>query len=703
MAQSRILVALCTSDASNEHTDTLLQSLEGLIHGENVGADGEDRSNLLLVRSCARALATRVAEPFEDGRIRRIVDTICSVILSLMSTGSSPDRVGRAGTAVDVVDVVTSLFGYLRGLVIRLVGAGRERGGSSSFETLSSAPATAHLMQTIASAIRGYVKSPWLTREGYVKAVQLHPAAALESLMGLYAVQDKGVADQDGEDNRKACLLACVDGREVYGGVMRLEPDLLAMGDGAACFSRSSSTPLESALAEYAYEDIADCHRLLQQLSVCVELDDLERETVRGAIERLTRRVLGRKIKEEDSVIIEEAVENFEEGELLVSVCKSEAEVRRNAKGAERDMQALVPRRIGCGVVVRGLLLEAGTGSASDVEAVSEEVVRRQCDAFAAVKRVALEVGDGNDDASDRGNYVVEMTSMPGAMRCYEAMCTRERRFWGEIGARLVGVPRVEMMGVNRDAAYGGLFLEGVESIEQEDRVKEILEEKGLPLPGNWVPVGAGVKGVVLCFQREEDGNRVYEGLGGIVKTGDTSDKRKVRDAGGAAGDAFCCREDGENEGAHNGAKRARTDGRAATPPPTPSNRIYKVLRNRQYQGSFYVEALDGAGPLDVDWPGTLDASQRVDTKYLYDSLFPSFPRLRVGALRPIHDQDKDGLRKLDGYLRQKGRAGVVVLVRRTLYLIPPTLEACSCLRVSEAFARDPSNAMVCVVVDDHP
>ena len=105
MAQSRILVALCTSDASNEHTDTLLQSLEGLIHGENVGADGEDRSNLLLVRSCARALATRVAEPFEDGRIRRIVDTICSVILSLVSTGSSPDRVGWAGTAVDVVDV----------------------------------------------------------------------------------------------------------------------------------------------------------------------------------------------------------------------------------------------------------------------------------------------------------------------------------------------------------------------------------------------------------------------------------------------------------------------------------------------------------------------------------------------------------------------------------------------------------------------
>ena len=77
------------------------------------------------------------------------------------------------------------------------------------------------------------------------------------------------------------------------------------------------------------------------------------------------------------------------------------------------------------------------------------------------MKRVALEVGDGNDDASDRGNYVVEMTSMPGAMRCYEAMCTRERRFWGEIGARLVGVPRVEMMGVNRDAAYGGTVFGG--------------------------------------------------------------------------------------------------------------------------------------------------------------------------------------------------------------------------------------------------
>lgn len=688
-----LLEALCTSDTRDEHADVLIESVECLTRGEHVAAGGED---LLLLRSCARALATRLGEAAAaDGRLGRVVETICGAILSLASTGPSASEFGGADTTVDVVDVLSSLFEYLRGIRVRLIGAGKERGASPSSKSLPSTPATAEMiMQPIAAAIRGYVNSPSLTREGFVKAVQLHPAVALESLLGLYADQDKSQRSGDGEDRRKACLLACIDGREVYGGVMRHAPDLLAIGDKAGCFSRSSLTPLESSLAQYAYENIADCHRVLQQLSACVELDEGQKGMVGGAIELLTRRVLERKGKEDDPMIIEEAVENFEEGELLVSVCKSEADVRRKAAGPKQEVQALVPRCIGCGVVVRGLLLEPNGGSGSEVEAVGEEVVRRQCDAFAAVKRVTLEGGDDGEGIESRGNFLVEMTSMPGAMRCYEAMCLRERRFWGEIGPRLVGVPQVEMMGVDRGAAYRGLFFEGVESIEQEDRLKEILGEKGLPLPGSLVPVGAGVKGVVLCFQKEEDAKRVYEGLDGKVEAEDTSDGRRKREAGDAPGEA-------EGEEPPSGAKRARTDRQAETQAPAHPQTIYKILRNRQYQGSFHLEILDGAGRLDVDWPSTLDASQRVDIRYLYKSLTAPSSRLRVGALWPIDDEDKDGLRKLDGYLRQKGRAGVVVLGRRTLYLIPPTTEACACLRVKEFYGRDPSSAMICAVVDE--
>lgn len=704
--RARVLDALCTSDIRYEHTDILIQSVDGLVRGGNVTADGE-HSNRLLLRSCARALATRtgqlLGEPsLGDGRVGRIVETICGSILSLVSMGSPLGKWGQGRGTADTVDVVPSLFGYLRDLRVRLAGAERESGGPPSSKTIpSTSVAVTKMMQPIAAAIRGYVKSPSLTREGYVKAVQLYPAAALESLLGLYADKHKRLAVDDGEDNRKACLLACVDGREVYQGVLRHAPDLLAMGDKAGYFSKSLLTPLESALAEYGYEDIADCHRMLQQLSVCVELDDGQKGMVGGTIELLTRRILEIKSKEDASVVIEEAVENFEEGELLVSVGKSDADVQRKAKGAKQDMQALVPRCIGCGIIVRGLLLETAGGSGSELEVVGEEVVRRQCDAFAAVKRVTREGKSGGDHVNDRGTYVVEMMSMPGAMRCYEAICTRERRFWGEIGARLVGVPQVEMMGVDRDAGYNGLFLEGVDSIEQEERVKEMLEETGLPLPGSWVPVGAGAKGVVLCFQNEEDAKRVYKGLVGISNTDDASDMRRKREAGDTPGDATACGGDGGDEEAPNGAKRARIDGQGVIPAPTRPQRIYKILRNRQYQGSFRVESLDGAGPLDADWPSQLDASQRVDIRYLYNSLNHSASKLRVGALWPIEDQDKDGLRKLDGYLRQKERAGVVVLGRRTVYLIPPTTEACACLRVNEFYGRDPSSGMLCAVVDE--
>lgn len=701
MANARVVQALCSTDASEEHTMVLVDWVEEAVRGANVAnvapAGADRRSELCVLRSCARALATRLAETGEIGALTgRVVDALCGLVCSLVLPGSSPGARPQDDVNVSVddviVEVISSVFGYLRGLRVQFVHATNERGVDASTN-----PVVDMTQRSIGSAVRGYVKSRYLSPQGYVRAVQLYPAVALQSLLEVCAHED-GLAHSENRTNGKACLLACVDDRERFGGVIRHAPDVLAAGESE--MMSSSNSPLESALEVYAYEDVSDCHRMLQQLSVCFELGGLDKGLVGGAIERLTRRVLGRKNKEDVAVIMQEAVENFEEGELLVSVCKSDADVRRKSKGVDQ-VAGMVPRRIGCGMVVRGLVLGSdGRGSPAlpHGEVIGEELVRRCCDTFAAVKRVMRLKREADVKGIDMGSFLVEMTSMPGAVRCYEAMCTRERRFWGDIGARLVDVPGVEMMGPDQGAGYQGLFLEGVESIEQEDLVKEMLDEKSLPRPSSWVPVGAGVKGVVLCFQSEEDGKIVFKGLGGVINDDEEKFGRFEERSQWAANDPHNgTKRAHNNDDVDNSSKRART----SPVPPKPSKTIYKLLRNRQYQGSFIAEPLDGAGPLDGGWPDTLDASQRVDINYLYNSLFPSSSNLRIGALWPSEESDGDGLRRFDGYLRQKGRAGVVVMGRRTLYLIPSTPEACTCLGIGKFYGDNPCSAMICVLVDE--
>ena len=611
------------------------------------------------------------------------------------------------------------------------------------------------------AAIEAYVRSGHVSAGGFVRAVLLYPLGALEVMVGVVGVvQAGGCGGQIAAARR-----AMVDdgGRWTYPGIGVYEGELFGSHDVVVM------SPVEAGLKGYGYEDIADCHRMLQQLVVLCGADEEETETGTGTetgtetgakrdtekdgterstttrsllnavILRLTSRVLQKKHTQRqrlsvggqagihyqdgdvgavagagaggdgaagegdaigDAVVAMDA-SNFEEGELLVSVTAHDADMRRRRE-VKREVVGVVPKAVGCGVVVRGLKTKAGDAAGDG--AITSEFIRQQCDAFAAVKSVCV-LGDGGD-----ATYVITMTSMVGAVRCFEAMCTRERRFWGKVGDRLVGVPEVSL--VEGEGSHTGLLLEGVESIEQEERVKEMLEEKGLKQPNSWVPVGcpgAGVKGVVICFESEQNGLRAFEGLGGAPAAPAPAPAPAPSPVSEAAGTVTAPpAEDpkkrgiaGVEEGSGGGPpKRAKVQ---STQPAqsAQSKVVYAVSRNKQIQGNFVVQVLDDGPPFDVNWPETLEASQRVDIKYL-TTLFASNPRMRVGALWPAEERDAAGLQGLDAYLRQKGRAGVVVLDRRTtIYLIPSTAEGFASVGVGALYDEIAARAMLCVMVSE--
>ena len=602
------------------------------------------------------------------------------------------------------------------------------------------------------AAIEAYVRSGHVSAGGFVRAVLLYPLGALEVMVGV--VQAGGFGGQIAAARR-----AMVDdgGRWTYPGIGVYEEELFGSNDVVVM------SPVEAGLKGYGYEDIADCHRMLLQLVVLCGADEEEtatatatetkRETEKDGTERstttrsllnavilrLTSRVLQKKhtqhqrssvggqagihyqdgdvgaiagagaggvgaagegdaigdaVDAVDAVVAMDA-SNFEEGELLVSVTAHDADMRRRRE-VKREVVGVVPKAVGCGVVVRGLKTKGGDAAGDG--AITSEFIRQQCDAFAAVKSVSV-LGDGGD-----ATYVITMTSMVGAVRCFEAMCTRERRFWGKVGNRLVGVPEVSL--VEGEGSHTRLLLEGVESIEQEERVKEMLEEKGLKQPNSWVPVGcpgAGVKGVVICFESEHNGLRAFEGLGGApAAPAPAPAPSPVSKAAGtvtasAAADPKKRGSAGVEEGSGGGPpKRAKVQ---STQPA--QSKVYAVSRNKQIQGNFVVQVLDDGPPFDVNWPKTLEASQRADIKYL-TTLFASNPRMRVGALWPAEERDAAGLQGLDAYLRQKGRAGVVVLDRRTtIYLIPSTAEGFASVGVGARYDEIATRAMLCVMVSE--
>ena len=754
MEQFLVIQSICgPSEDSHERIDVVVSWLRDLT---TVGTVTQERavdfdSSFLLVRAAVRWLvgvcveALRVGNVDDgvgaqiDGRVVEVVEVVCGVVRGLSSVGVGGSAEGLLADAAPEADVepkrsidslVSSIFQYLRVLRQAL-----KRPTSSSMEGLANNNelVQSRLDAAFQSAIGAYVASSHLSPGGYVETVLLYPLGALEALLSaMSAVEAASAGGEGGMTNAggisrllEEVQSSLVDdsGKYTYGSIGAYEKDLLRdCGDGQL----ELMSPLEAGLKGYGYEDIADCHRILQQLSVVIEKEkEKEKEggqreaggdahlgRINAVILRLTSRVLQKKHQQRSRQRLKEDQEqgagglvndledtngnaeedtagagvmaldaaNFEEGELLVSVTARETDTRRRRE-IKREVVGLVPKAVGCGIVVKGLRVREGWGggAGTDGAGVPGEFVRRQCDAFAAVRSVE-EIK--SDDTRLSKQFMVTMTSMVGAVRCFEAMCTRERRFWGEVGQGLVDVPEVSF--AEGDGSFAGVLLEGVESIEQEERVKEILEEKGLPQPSSWVPVGVGVKGVVLCFGNEEDGRRAFEGLGGIVRS--DSRKRGAQDtvlAGDAAGPPAAIVDPYSS-------KRAKIH-----------QRTHSLSRNKQMQGNVTVQVLDHGPPFDVNWSSTLDASQRVDIKYLLNTLFPSKPRMRVGALWPAEERDAAGLRGLDTYLRQKGRAGVVILDKRKLYLVPSTPEGCSSVGVGEFYGSDETSAMLCVLVDD--
>ena len=768
--QFLVIQSICgPSEDSHERIDVVVSWLRDLTTADTVTQERavDFDSSFLLVRAAVRWLvgvcveALRVGNVDDgvgaqiDGRVVEVVEVVCGVVRGLSSVGVGGSAEGLLADAAPEADVepkrsidslVSSIFQYLRVLRRAL-----KKPTSSSMEGLSNNNklVQSRLDAAFQSAIGAYVASPHVSPRGYVETVLLYPLGALEALLSaISAVEAASAGGEGGMTNAggvsrllEEVQSSLVDdsGKYTYGGIGEYEKDLLRdCGDGQL----ELMSPLEAGLKGYGYEDIADCHRMLQQLSVVIgkeqekeqekekekeqekekekEKEGGQREAggdahlgrINAVILRLTSRVLQKKHQQRSRQRLKEDQEqgagdlvndlgdtngnaeedtagagvmamdaaNFEEGELLVSVTARETDTRRRRE-IKREVVGLVPKAVGCGIVVKGLRVREGWGggAGTDGAGVPGEFVRRQCDAFAAVRSVEEIKGD---DIPLSKQFMVTMTSMVGAVRCFEAMCTRERRFWGEVGQGLVDVPEVSF--AEGDGSFAGVLLEGVESIEQEERVKEILEEKGLPQPSSWVPVGVGVKGVVLCFGNEEDGRRAFEGLGGIVRS--DSRKRGAQDmglAGHAAGSSAA------GVDAYS-SKRAKIH-----------QRTYALSRNKQIQGNVTFQVLDHGPPFDVNWSSTLDASQRVDIKYLLNTLFPSKPRMRAGALWPAEERDAAGLRGLDTYLRQKGRAGVVILDKRKLYLVPSTPEGCSSVGVGEFYGSDQTSAMLCVLVDD--
>jgi hypothetical protein len=605
----------CTLDVIRVCSQSSLsEEDEGILLRWFDAKDSRTHAERLLVRAWARALSESNIAP------QKIIRALCRALrMSIQGASDGPSEDARGL----VLFLLTCLSKACRSCVSSAGGMAGD--------------------QSVAEAVHEYVASSHLSPAGLVAAVQACPVGALEALS---AVADSSL--------KKDCLMEIL--RHAYALIMEHEPDVVLDG-------LDLPSVLEAALEARNNESIADCHRLLQGFAVSIEgLSKEESEAMHRVIARLTSNVLSKKHKDDSAMHASMPVQDFEEGELLVSVYKSDADMNRVIKD---DIEGILPKKVCSSLGIRGLPVTFPV-----------DAIRDACDKFAAVKSVRLE---------DEGSFEVKITSMQGAARCFEAISTRGRKFWGAgLGeSDSSETPVAEI----RSASMGStaLLLEGVESIEQEDKVKAILESKGLVQPISLIPVSVGRKGVILCFESESSAEVAFEALGGVsppAQVGPGSTRKRSLDVGNGRGDV-----------AKQGEKRAKG---------SRSVKEYRILRNKNFQGVVLLEALDGCDAPEVEeWPDALDASQRVDVNYMIQKLVPSSSRTRVFALRPITEKDFNGLNNLDSYLRTKGRAGVVLLSRdRTLYLVPTTPEACHRLGVSSPPAEEGYCSLLCLCVD---
>lgn len=495
---------------------------------------------------------------------------------------------------------------------------------------------------------------------GFVTSLGAHPVAALDTLTSL--VKSKRI----GDSIAKACLMGCVD--HAYRFVAEYEPDLAMPREG-------TTSVLENAVCAFGGLSMADCQRKIQELMVLVPISVEEGSRLHEVIARLTEHVLmmkrAKKKSEEElgsmekslgatgkeSCVNEIALKDFEEGELLVSAYNTDANKNRRVKD---NIEGIIPIKVSKTLKVMGLSDSMPTRAVWDA-----------CDKFTGVKEVER-------DKKDRTCMYVTCTSMPGAVRCYEAMFTRGRQFWEDLDDQWNGVPQVDLAPCSSQTASTStfIFMPGVEDVEQEEKIKGILKQANVALPTSLTPLNVGMKGVILSFETAKDAENAFASLGGIEER-PTSDidvdhaKQSKRD-----------REDvqalEENE-----RKKHRSDEQIVW--------SGQILRNKQRQCFVHARLVEPAhndlrdiDDAPFDWPDNLEVNQRADIKYICNTLISSVPRNNVlpALICPANQESEKGLAGFDAYLRGKNRAGVVFLpevrmYKKTLYLVPISDDVC--------------------------
>jgi hypothetical protein len=497
---------------------------------------------------------------------------------------------------------------------------------------------------------------------------------------------ERVLTDQDGESEMVKSVFVAAMKAHPYVVLCRLNNVMKSSRHGKVCFlaamghgyivseyekdislpSLGLTSVLERAIDNFNGLMMADCQRLVQSIMVLVSLSSEEEKRVHEVVSRMTGKILSKKhaaivstdeMNQDIQDIVEKqehgAIPDFEEGELLDSVYKSAS---KNAnRNVQDSIEGIVPRRICQSLVVEGI-----------PESADLDEIRRMCDKFSGVKGVSR-------DAQSAVHVVC--TSMPGAVRCFEAMYTRGIKFWS-CSEDLIETPVVSFADSESDVPGCFLLMAGVEHVEQEDKIKEVLKKASCNLPQSLIPINTNVQGVILCFEKDLDARKAYTSLGGVEET-NSKRQREVADPEGRAA---------KKERWDVGDSRSKND----------IQWTGEILRNKQSQCFVVARPLLNSrfsfDPEDqVSWPRALEVNQRADVKYLQQTLFVS-KQVQVTSLTymyPSRPEDASGLQSFNQYLLGKGRAGVVFLPsssrgQQTLYLMPLTDNLCYDLGINK-------------------
>lgn len=464
---------------------------------------------------------------------------------------------------------------------------------------------------------------------GCVCALRAHPVATLGTL------KEHVRALKITQERAKTILMACV--RHAYGLVAEYEPDVEIPHHGMMSM-------LEKAVKMLGGLPLVECQNIMQELVLFIPTDVEEAERIREVMARLASQVC----------VVEGqapgAKKDMEEGELVL------------ANAPHTSVEGIVPVKVSKTLKIAGL-----------PDSVTTDVVKTTCDAFTGIQYVKRE-----------GSCVlVTCTSMPGAVRCYEAMYTRGTQFWAVAGYD--GATQVDLCSVG-SSLY--LLMEGVTDVEQEDAIKRVLGEGGVVAPSSLIPIHVGVVGVILCFESIQDTDGAFACLGGVEEPA-----KRERDAI----DSIDVLEDTQG-------KKPRLEEYKEKPPEDDALWSGRILRNTQVQCDVHARSFKGKTV--IDWPNDIEVNQRVDVQYVCSTLMTSVSEqdVHLAVVYPADEGNAQGLLGFDAYLRGKKRAGVALLPpqrsmkKRTLYLIPVSDHVCISLRIDPR--EVPSPGIIGMVVD---